>query len=148
MNRKLLALLTTLILSALTLGACGGDDSDEGTTEAATTEATTTEETTGGGAAGGKGGTLDVAADPNAIAYTTGDLSVDSGTAEIDFENPASLEHDVRIEGEGGEDLGGTEVISDSSTTAEVDLEPGTYTYYCSVDGHRQAGMEGTLTVK
>ena len=145
MNRKLLALLTALILSALALGACGSDD--DATTEAATTE-TTTEETAGGGAAGGKGGTVDVAADPSSIAYTTGDLSVDSGPVEIDFENPASLEHDVRIEDPSGADIGGTEVISDSSATAQLELEPGTYTYYCSVDAHRQAGMEGTLTVK
>ena len=29
-----------------------------------------------------------------------------------------------------------------------LNLKPGNYTFYCSVPGHRQAGMEGTLVVK
>jgi uncharacterized cupredoxin-like copper-binding protein len=34
------------------------------------------------------------------------------------------------------------------SKTLAVTLKPGTYKFYCSVPGHRQAGMEGTLEVK
>ena len=67
-------------------------------------------------------------------------------TLSIDFTNMSSLPHDVRIEGNGAS--GGTDQITNSSTSATVDLEPGTYTFFCSVDGHRAAGMEGTLTVK
>jgi len=44
--------------------------------------------------------------------------------------------------------VGKTDVISDSSATATVDLKPGTCTFYCTVPGHRDGGMEGTLTVK
>ena len=63
----------------------------------------------------------------------------------IDFTNMSSLPHDVTIEGNGAS--GGTDVITGSSTSTTIDLQPGTYTFFCSVDGHRDAGMEGTLTV-
>ena len=56
-------------------------------------------------------------ADPTDLAYTTGDLSVDSGAVTIGFENPAPTGHDVRIEDSGGADVGGTSVISESSET-------------------------------
>ncbi len=148
MTRKLIIALTVLALAALGLAACGDDDSSSGDTAATTTEeeTTTTDETT---ASGGKGGTIDVVADPSgALAYTSGDLEVDSGTVEVAFDNPAALGHDVRIEDSSGADVGGTSVISESSEAATVDLEPGEYVYYCSVGGHRAGGMEQTLTVK
>ncbi len=100
-----------------------------------------------GAEAAGPGGTIKVAADESALAYDTDSLEVDSGKVEIDFDNPSSIGHDVDVEKD-GEELGGTEVIAQSEESVEVDLEPGTYTFFCSVPGHREAGMEGTLTVK
>ncbi len=73
---------------------------------------------------------------------------VEAGEVTIEFDNPQALTHDVQIENAKGEDVGGTELIASESTSATVDLKPGTYTFYCSVPGHREAGMEGTLTVK
>jgi plastocyanin len=148
LTRKLIIAFAALAIAAFGLAACGDDDSDTDT--GATTTDTTQETTTdadGGGAA--VGGTIKVEADPSgALEYTTGDLEVDAGVVTIDFDNPASVDHDVRIEDSSGADLGGTSVFTESSESAEVELEPGTYTYYCSVPGHRQAGMEAKLTVK
>ena len=62
----------------------------------------------------------------------------------IEFTNPQSLSHDVKVEDASGEEVGATELIADSKTTATTDsLKPGDYTFYCSVPGHREAGMEG-----
>jgi plastocyanin len=147
LNRKLITIFAVLAIAALGLAACGDDDSDTTTDAATTTE--TTAETTAESGGGGAGSTVEVEADPGGqLAYTTDSLEADAGVVTIDFSNPSTVDHDVRIEDSSGSDLGGTSVITESSETAEVDLEPGTYTFYCSVPGHRQAGMEGTLTVK
>ena len=88
-------------------------------------------------------------ADPNGqLAYTTTEASAKAGDVTIDFNNPQSLTHDVAIEDSGGEEVGKTDLIGNEETSTTVKLKPGTYTFYCSVPGHREAGMEGTLTVK
>ena len=66
----------------------------------------------------------------------------------VDFNNPQALTHDVAIENSSGEEVGKTELIAEGSDSTTVNLKPGTYTFYCTVPGHREAGMEGTLTVK
>lgn len=99
-------------------------------------------------AAKGPGGTLQLAADASAIAYDTTSLESQAGKVTIDFENPATLEHDVAIESEDGEELAASETISQGKATVSAELAPGTYTFFCTVPGHREAGMEGTLTVK
>ena len=101
MIRKITILFAALSLAAFGLAACGGDDSTSDTTAAATTTEETTATDTG--SSGGAGGSIDVSADPNgALAYTTGDLSTKAGAVEINFDNPAALEHDVRIESSTG----------------------------------------------
>jgi plastocyanin len=96
----------------------------------------------------GPGGTLQLEADPTEIAYDATKLSSKPGKVTIDFTNPSSLPHDVAVEEQGGKELGVSETLAKGKTSVSVDLAPGTYTFFCTVPGHREAGMEGTLTVK
>jgi plastocyanin len=139
---KLAILASALIVAALALTACGGDDDDD---SSAATSATTTTQAQGGGG----GETLKVTADPGGqLAYEEKSLSAKAGQVTIDFDNPSSTDHDVTIEDQGGTEVAATDIIADDTATATADLEPGSYTFFCSVDGHREAGMEGPLTVK
>jgi plastocyanin len=136
-------LLFLIVLSALALGlaACGGG----GGNEAATTGGGAT---TAGGGGGGGGETLQLAADPSgALKFDKTSLEATAGNVTIDFTNDSSLPHDVKLQGP-GVDGEGTDTITGSSTSVTLDLQPGEYTFYCSVDGHRAAGMEGKLVVK
>ena len=95
----------------------------------------------------GPGGTVKLSADPTQIAYTTKSLSSKPGKVTIDFNNPAPIQHDVAV-AKGSQELVKSPLISQSSTSVSADLAPGKYVFYCTVPGHRQAGMQGTLTVK
>ena len=142
--RKLAVLASALfVLAALGVTACGGDDDDSSGTAAETTSSTTASTTTGGGA------TVKFEADPSgALAFTHTDVSAPAGNDTIEFDNPSSVGHDVVIEDSDGNEVARTDVITGTTTTATADLQPGSYTFFCSVDGHRDEGMEGTLTVK
>jgi plastocyanin len=95
----------------------------------------------------GPGGTLKLAASPTDLAFDKKTLSSSPGEVTIDFENPASLEHNVAIEQE-GEIVAESETIASGKTSVTADLAPGTYTFLCTIPGHAEAGMEGTLTVR
>jgi len=98
-------------------------------------------------AAKGPGGTLQLKASPTEIAFDTTQLTSKPGKVTIDFENPAPLEHDVAIE-QNGKEIAKSALITEGKTSVSADLAPGTYTFLCTVPGHAEAGMEGTLTVK
>jgi plastocyanin len=98
-------------------------------------------------AAKGPGGTLQLAADPSKLAFDTTTLTSKPGKVTIDFSNPATLEHDVAIE-QNGKQIAVSETIGKGKTSVTADLAPGTYTFLCTVPGHAEAGMEGTLEIK
>jgi plastocyanin len=131
---------------ALGLGACGGDDS---TTEASSTPTSTNAsgppvENTGGAAPS----TVDLAADPSgALAYDTTELTAAAGQPKIVFTNDSGTPHDVTIEDANGNTIGQSDTITEGKTEVSFSAESDTYTFYCSVDSHREAGMEGTLTL-
>jgi plastocyanin len=133
-----------IALAGSVLPACGDDDDDDG--GETTAAATTTTETAAGG--GGGGSTLDVSAPADgSLEFDQTDLTATAGSVTINFDNPASISHDVKVEDSAGEELGGTDLVSQGDASATIDLQPGSYTFFCSVPGHREAGMEGTLTV-
>lgn len=104
----------------------------------------------GGGGEGGAAAastTLPLAASPTALEFDKEDLSAKAGKVTIDFDNPSAIPHNVVIE-EDGKELAGFEPIAEAKEEVSADLQAGSYTFYCSVPGHREAGMEGTLTVK
>jgi plastocyanin len=146
---KKFAALLALLLAALALVACGGGSDTTGETAAPETTQEAESEKEAEGGTGGSAAAVDIEADPSGqLAFTSDEASAKAGKVTVNFTNTSPVPHDVRIESSGGEEVGGTEVISESSESATVDLKPGEYTYFCSIPGHRQAGMEGTLTVK
>jgi uncharacterized cupredoxin-like copper-binding protein len=114
------------------------------------TPAATTSTTPSGGGGGGAGETVKLAADPSEIAFDTTSLQAKAGNLTIDFDNPnPALPHDVCVDSPSGSELGCTEQITDGATTLDLEnLKPGKYTFFCSVPGHEEAGMKGTLTVQ
>jgi len=146
---KKLAVLLALALASTALVACGGGNDDTTTSETEAAGKANAAPESGKEAAGGGASTVEFEADPSGeLAYTTTEASADAGKVTIDFNNPQSLTHDVAIESSGGEEVGKTELIGEGDTSTTVNLKPGKYTFYCSVPGHREAGMEGTLNVE
>ena len=95
------------------------------------------------------GSSLTESADPSGqLKFTKDSLSAKAGKVTVHFANMSSLPHNMTIQqGTNGKTIGATPTFSGSTKTLTVNLKPGTYTFYCSVPGHRQAGMHGTLTV-
>jgi plastocyanin len=155
--RKLVVTLTLAVAASLALVACGGGGGSTTTTSESggggSAAATTTSGGGGGGGGGASGGTsstVKLAADPSQIAYDTTSLNAKAGNVTIDFNNPNdALAHDVCVESSGGSEIGCSNQVTGGSSTLDLsNLKPGSYTFFCSVDSHRQAGMEGTLKVQ
>src|SRR5829696_3608478 len=126
-------------IAALALAGCGGDDekaaSDSGSSSSSSSSS-------------GGGEKLTIAADPGgALKFDKTKLSAKAGKVTIVMDNPSDVPHAVEIEGNGVEAEGET-VMKGGISKASADMKPGDYEFYCPVDGHKDAGMEGTLTVK
>lgn len=146
---KKVVLAFAMLLAAFALAACGGGDDDTTGAETSAPAETQAEQPADAGGTSEAAKALKFEADPNGeLAYTQKDVSWGPGEVTVEFNNPSSVPHNVAIESADGENVVETEVITESSESTTADLKPGTYAFYCSVAGHREAGMEGTLTVK
>jgi plastocyanin len=100
------------------------------------------------GTARARNGKLEIPADPGgALAYTFADAEAPPGQLQIDSPNEATVDHNIALEGSGVDEVGPV-VNNGGVSTINVDVQAGEYQFYCSVPGHREAGMEGTLKVE
>jgi len=123
----------TLVLIAAALAGCGGGGSKKSSSTPAAT-------------ASGPATSLKLAADKSALKFDKTSLTAPAGKVTITMSNPSNLSHNIAIEG-GGLDSAGEIVGNGGTSTVTANLKAGKYTFFCAVDGHRQAGMQGTLTV-
>jgi uncharacterized cupredoxin-like copper-binding protein len=132
------ATLPAVATAALAMAACGGDDDEETATQTQPSDVNTATES------------LEVSAVPDgSLAFEEDSLQTEAGSVTVTFRNPAPVAHDFCVEDPGGEEIGCTNIVADGDTsTTTLDLEPGEYTFFCSVAGHREGGMEGPLTVE
>lgn len=103
------------------------------------------------GSATEENGKLEIDANPDGqLAYTVSAASATAGSLQIDSRNASSIPHDIALqEGTSGPELGKGETVSGGGVSrVSVDVRPGRYTFYCTLPGHREAGMQGTLTVR
>jgi plastocyanin len=143
-----LAFTALLCCLAIVAAGCGDDNnSDSGSSGSGQAADTQTTEN-GGGGGGGAAQTLKLSADPGgALKFDKSSLTAKAGKVTITLDNPSSIPHAVEIEGHGVEEESGT--IGEGETTeVTATVKPGEYEYYCPVDGHKAAGMTGTLTVQ
>jgi plastocyanin len=139
--KKAATIFVAAAFAAFGVAACGSSsDNSSETTAASTTPAAP---------AAAAGASIDVSADPSgAFAFNTDSITAKPGPTTVNFDNPASLSHDLVIDSADGKEVGRTDLIAQNKASFTADLKPGTYTYFCDVPGHEEGGMKGTLTVK
>jgi plastocyanin len=150
---KKLSVLAVLLVASLVLVACGGGGSSTtsgGTSEStAATPSESSESAESGEAGGTSGSTIAFEANPEGqLMFTAMTATGKAGNDTIEFKNPSSTPHNVAIEDSAGKTIAESKTITKGETSTTVELEAGEYTFYCSIPGHREAGMEGTLTIK
>ena len=123
--------LLVLAFVAAALAACGSGGEDEAV------------------AGPSPDGTLRFRPDPSGkLAYTTPQVEVEAGKRKIEFINPEKELHDLTIDNPQGKKIAQSYALYVARDWYFLNLKPGVYKFYCSVEGHRKAGMEGTLTVE
>jgi plastocyanin len=99
------------------------------------------------GTAVAKNGTLDIPVAAAGLAYQYANATAPAGQVTITSKNPQPIGHDIAIEGN-GVNAKGAIVQGGGTSKLTANLKPGTYTFFCTVPGHREGGMVGKLTVK
>ncbi len=137
-------------LAVLAIGAvgCGSDDNNDNSsasTPASTPAAPTTSTAATSTPAAAGGGTVTLG--ESEFKITPKDATAKAGKVTIDVKNDGAIVHNLNVEGNGLAEKKTADLQPGSSGKLTVDLKPGKYEMYCSIDGHRASGMEGTITV-
>jgi plastocyanin len=144
----------TLTVGLLALAGCGSSSttgsstSTPAATPATTAATTTTSSSAAASSSTAPAGALSIEANREGqLSFNKTTLSAKAGKVTIAFTNMSPLAHNLTVEATGGKILGATPTFQGATKSLTLTLKAGTYKFFCSVPGHRQAGMEGTLTV-
>ncbi|MEA2274046.1 MAG: hypothetical protein QOI98_2754, partial [Solirubrobacteraceae bacterium] len=134
---------------ALAVAGCGSSDKKSSSSTSASTPPPTQTSTTPAPSGGsGAGASLKLSADPSGqLKFDKSSLTAKAGKVTLEMDNPSSVPHAIAVEGN-GVDKNAKTVGQGGVSKLTVDLKPGKYEFYCPVDGHKDAGMKGTLTVQ
>jgi len=127
----------------LALAGCGSSNNNSSSSSSSSSPATSSAQS--GSSGGGGGQQLTLQADASQLKFNTNKLSAKAGKVTITMTNPSPLQHDIAVKG--GVDVKGDIVGQGGKSVVSTTLKPGKYTFYCSVDGHEAAGMNGELDV-
>lgn len=96
-----------------------------------------------------KGGTLEIPAADAGLSFTTTKAQAMPGSVKFTMPNPQAVNHNIALKDDGGQVLQQGEVVGKGGTsTFTADLQPGSFSFVCTVPGHEAGGMKGELTVK
>ncbi len=148
MGRAIGLLMTGVVLS---VAGCGGSSSSSSSSTSSSPSKSAaasapSPSTSAPAPTAAVGETVHLSAVPGRLAFNTKSLKAKAGTVTLSMSNPSTFPHGISVEGH-GVDKDGHVVQQGGTSAVTVKLTPGTYTFYCPVPGHRQAGMQGTLTV-
>ena len=132
-------LVIALAVAAVALAGCGSSSSADETTSPANTSTQPNAPAPGHEV-------IQLKADENALKFDRDDVKTLAGKVQLSMSNPSSVQHNIAIKGNGVDEKGAV-VGKGGISIVNVQLKPGDYEFYCSVDGHEQAGMKGTLHV-
>ena len=127
--------LVAALLMVMTAAACGGGSSGGGSTGSGSSTPPA-----------GSGQVVYIPIAQSGFAFTKTTATASAGVVTLRAMNPQSVSHDISLKGN-GIDVKGSQVSSGGVSQVTATLTAGAYEYYCSVPGHEQAGMKGTLTV-
>jgi plastocyanin len=125
----------------LAVAGCGGSSNSSSSSSTSTSTSSGSTSSSGGGG----GQQLTLQADAQQLKFSTNKLTAKAGKVTITMTNPSGLQHDIAIKG--GVNAKGNVVGQGGKSVVTANLKPGKYTFYCSVDGHEAAGMNGELDV-
>jgi plastocyanin len=148
----LIALFAAIVGTTMAFAIVKSNDEQKTRNEKLAKEEAEAAGTTTGPAAQGGGGaaeSIDVSSPADgSLTFQPNGLQAKPGNVAITYTNPSPVPHSIAVATSNGNVLGQVQPFASGKQTVNLsDLAPGKYVFYCTVPGHREAGMQGDLTV-
>jgi plastocyanin len=144
-TRPYVAIGVVAALALVAAGCGGGDDNGGGGGGGGGSSSKPQKQASSGG--GGGAGTLSESMTDFKFSNTAPTVKAKNGSITVSLSNDGGTTHAMEIESSSGE-FKSKQISPGQKTTLTAKLKPGNYEFYCPVDGHKQLGMKGKITVQ